>query len=321
MAYQNGTALDLNDLLNKLRIFLSANGWTVNFWGDRTNPDAGGGKALTVTKSGVQGTFLAHFNDFGSSNLRDYLYVLTHGTYVSDPDPDVLPDSSGVNGYCNGMQGPFKQHWFFEGTTNGSTYCYVVVEVLNGIFKHFGIGKIETAQPVTNGLFAYWSFWNYHNVSPNYNSDPESSYHSYPFDDSGTNSVEGTSLRVDADATSPKFFKAGYWWSGSGTRLRVGFRQPSNTGSIRMFAESSPSDETGRAVLVPLECGIERPSEYFSHIGSPPDMRFVNVRYLEPAQELSIGLDTWVVFPAHRKLLVPGGQYSGNYGYAYRKVV
>lgn len=321
MAYQNGTALDLNDLLTKLRLFLVANGWTSNFWGDRTT-DSGGGKALTVTKGAVQGTFLSELTNSGGSNPGHYLRVLTHAAYVSNPNPDVLPQSSDLNNYCNGMQGPFKQHWFFEGTTNGSPYCYVVVEVLNGIFKHFGIGKMETAQTLTNGLFAFWSAWNYNNVNPNYASEPDSTEHCYPFDDTSWYSFAtsgGAVLRVDSDAVTPRFLHANYWSSGS--RLRVGFRPGSGTGSVRMFAESAPSDETGRAVLVPLECGIERPSEYFSHVGSPPDLRFVNVRYLEPSQELSIGPDTWVVFPAHRKLYVPGGVYSGNYGYAYRKLV
>lgn len=320
MAYQNGTALDLNDLLNKLRLFVSANGWTVNFWGDRTTA-SGGGKALSITKGVCQGTFLSHLTVGSTANPGHYMYMLTHGPYTYNPNPDTQPNSSGLGNYCNGMQGPFKQHWFFEGTTNGAPYCYVVVEVLNGIFKHFGIGKIETTQTLENGLFAYWSLWNYQNVSPNYASEPESSYHDYPFDDSSWNSgtMGGTVLRVDSDAVTPRFLQSRYQQTGS--RLRVGFRSNSGTGSVRMFAESAPSSETGRAVLVPLECGIERPSSYFSHVGSPPDLRFVNVRYLEPSQELSIGPDTWMVFPAHRKLYVPGGVYSGNYGYAYRKLV
>ena len=119
MAYQNGTALDLNDLLNKLRLFVSANGWTVNFWGDRTTA-SGGGKALSITKGVCQGTFLSNLTVGSTANPGHYLYLLTHDPYTYNPNPDTQPNSSGLGNYCNGMQGPFKQHWFFEGTTNGA---------------------------------------------------------------------------------------------------------------------------------------------------------------------------------------------------------
>lgn len=54
-------------------------------------------------------------------------------------------------------------------------------------------------------------------------------------------------------------------------------------------------------------------------------MRYLNIANFAPGQEITIGTDTWKVFPMLRKGVGTGGNpagdipYSDNHGYAFKK--
>lgn len=60
-------------------------------------------------------------------------------------------------------------------------------------------------------------------------------------------------------------------------------------------------------------------------VGSVPDLRFVNIKNMSPQQEITLGDDTWKVFPQLRQAdwlnglteLMPS---SGYYGLAFKKI-
>ena len=82
MAYETGTATSEQDLLDKLRIFALAQGWTVNRFGTRA--DDATGKELYLTKGGK------------------YVAIVTTGSAGSstDPGPRIYPVA--VTGYSAG---------------------------------------------------------------------------------------------------------------------------------------------------------------------------------------------------------------------------
>ena len=64
------------------------------------------------------------------------------------------------------------------------------------------------------------------------------------------------------------------------------------------------------------------PKKYM-YLGAQPDVALVNLRNLSPAAEITIGADTWTVFPWVRKQFDQDGvnEESWNAGIAYKKIV
>jgi hypothetical protein len=57
-------------------------------------------------------------------------------------------------------------------------------------------------------------------------------------------------------------------------------------------------------------------------LGEIPDMAIVNMKNLNPGDEIIIGSDTWVVFPWVRKqFLQANTEESWNAGVAYKKIL
>ena len=54
-------------------------------------------------------------------------------------------------------------------------------------------------------------------------------------------------------------------------------------------------------------------------MGTVRDLRTVNITDIAPAEEVTIGADTWIVMPLLQK--GSGANTSGNQGYAYKKII
>lgn len=312
MAYQTATATDTTDLLDKVRIFLLAQGWTVDRWADRVSV---AGKVLNVHKGAVFYTFLSDNTlNAASPNPGPYVSVYQHPAYSAAALDTQASQSLAM--LSNRLLGPFQAYHFYAGDGDSGPYFHMVVETDPGSFKHVGIGVLNKQGAVTNAAYCYASSWYY---SPSFISVPDHPIHALPFDDltrvnSGAAS-RGLALRADYDAISPRYHYADV--SDPATALFVGYRN----GTIRGPSIAGASELTGRAPLHPLWCGVNRGSGLYSDVGYPPDMRAVRIDDFDPGQELPIGGDTWMVFPAMRKPGADGNPSSGGYGIAYRKVV
>ena len=71
MSYETGTATDPNNLLDKLRIFALANGWTVDYSGGRTNVggslQAGSNNVIAMNKGGL---YVVLYQDTSSNSTQ-----------------------------------------------------------------------------------------------------------------------------------------------------------------------------------------------------------------------------------------------------------
>ena len=312
MAYETASASSVNDLIDKLRIFALANGWTVDFNG---SSGLGTGIAVLLHKGGVYVGFATNTATGTSEDPgpRVLTYYYT-GPYSSGSGPLAQAGHSGTTD-TNNMPGPFQAYHFFA----SGTYLHVVVEVAPGSFRHFGVGVLEKAGSVTTGVYAHGSFWNYATV---YVSSFLSSFNSMPFDDQAYNNVaKSTVIRCDSDAISPRHGRVVDSASGS---VCGGYRRSSagtnSAAYVSGLAHFGPSALTGRAPLLPLFCSVFRPSGNLSIIGAPPDLRAVRIDNIAPGELITLGPDDWKVFPAIRKNGVSGQENSNAYGYAYRVV-
>lgn len=316
MAYQTASAADVAELLDRLRLFLAANGWTIDRWADNGTPAR---KALSVHKGDFYATFTSQADgSTTSTNPAPYVGVQGHTGYIVG-GPSVQAEVSPVV-QCNGLSGPFVAYDFFEGEGQDGPYVHVVVEVQAGQFKHFGTGVLNKEGAIATGQYTYGANW-YHGYSgstPDI-SNPDYASHGVPFDSrSGGSGVWGY-IRADADGASPNWLTGrqgagnlAAGWSANATA------SGSSTGTIGGLSRSSPSVMTGRTHLWPMWAMAARPSNYYSPVGYPADFRFVRLDYLNPREVITLGTDQWRVFPVIRKNGLNAEPNSGTYGYAYR---
>lgn len=316
--YETGTSSSLTDLLDKLRLFATANGWTQNFFGTRTS---GSGQALQLTKGSLAVTFIANTAAGSSDDPGGMLGSYCHDTYSAGNGTENQANKSAVT-YANDMSGPFVAYHFLTGAERGSDYLYVIAETVAGTFKHVGVGKLIGLGALSNGHFNFGCRWGYSALSGRI-SDELSAYHAWPFDsgEGSTRSGPGTQVRADSDAISPRWFDA---WAGSfGTRLHGGPRSTGTTlgnqratvwGPVRFGASAI----TGRTTLTPCLLAVDRVSSLSSLVGWPPGVRWVKLDFLAPGDTLTLGADQWKVFPVIRKNGGAGQVNSGTYGYAYK---
>lgn len=343
MAYETGGSSGVTDLLDKLRVFALANGWTVDFYGARTDvqdstnisifaiPNTSlpsylspvPGNSLLLHKGGA---YFAVHTDTRTVNLSftaNGPYILTQvftGPYSGALVSTAQAGHSG-GAATNKLVGPFQAYHFFA----LGNYIHVVVEIAPAEFRHFGFGILESAGAVTNGSYATGTNWSQESGS-GYKSDPTSFYHNVPFDDQGgANQYASSAVRADVDGISPGIFWVNQGFTNSPPRRAFGgFRRQNDANSAplglaRLLVRVPPSSLTGRAILVPLNIGVTR-SGFFSMIGSPRDVRVCRIDNLNPGDLVTIGPDTWKVFPVSRKNGLVGQENSGGFGFAYRQV-
>jgi hypothetical protein len=332
MPYETGTANDVNDLLSKLRVFALAQGWAVDFNGARTDHT---GQAVLLNKAGMRCGFFTRTNVSGQGATIDpgpYMGpALYPGPYNSG---QAAHAQTGISyfAYANNMPGPFVAYHVFAGANRaGESYLHVVVEVTAGSFRHFGVGTLNRLGVVTNGSYAYGNRWHWNainasdSINSTFNQVPwDSTEDANPFNlDGGLNS-RGTIIRADSDSVSPRYCVLFGSSSGLGVNFARGFAvppffgRPSPTVNASALAIPAASGLTGRAMLAPLWVAILRPGNLWSPLGSPQDIRAVNMSNITPGAAITLGPDTWRVFPVIRKNGIGSQENSGVNGYAYR---
>lgn len=323
MSYETGSASSPNDLLDKLRIFALANGWTVDYYGNRTN--AGGGSqgnglnALAVNKGGLYAVFFHDTSSNTAANPTPRILTYTYpGPWVGTAGSDLQAGKT-ENAVANNLPGPYQAYHFF--TDPARTYLHVALEVVSGRFSHFGAGIFDKAGGGAIASYAYGLRWSYATADIN---APDDTDHDVPFDGLATSSgsIAGGVVRADSDGISPRNYRINSSGSVTTAVATGGFR--GNGGELRMSSElmqQPPSALTGRPILIPLIISVVRATaSQRSIIGTPFDMRCVRIDNLLPGDVLTIGADQWKAFPVIRKNGGAGIESSGVYGYAYRIV-
>ncbi|QIN95182.1 hypothetical protein DLP3_019 [Stenotrophomonas phage vB_SmaS_DLP_3] len=322
--YLKGSAIDCTDLLAQLRTFLEGAGWVTDYYAVRSAlPNSG--VQYSFHKGDLNVTMLSNVGEVAnpttSQDKRGRVYVQIHDAFVASASPEVQPGSSG-NQVTNGLTDPIKTFWFFEGTEGGSPYAYVVCEITTGVIKHFHVGKLKKkGQVYETGNFLTCSNWYYNH--PTITQEPDGSWHAVPFDDvnNSSSSYTGMVVRLDLGGISPRYWGSNSYFYADSNRLRVGFRGGNDYGTIHALKDWGLSVETGRTPLTPIHTAINRGEGYYSYIGEPPGVRYIDITNYEVGQELAVGSDTWMVFPLHRKIFTPQTPYTGAYGLAYKKVI
>lgn len=335
MAFETGTANSQEDLVSKIFTFLTSNGWTQD---EFTSQGASAGD--TGQASIHRGDVYVHFRWFGSDLDNIAMYQSTGYTALNDPwdhpndsgngttSASSLSTQRRVEGIGNG---PFTKYWFFEDDTT-APYFYCVLEYSPGLFRHFGFGNIEKIGTWTGGEFCAGHSW----PSP---SSPTGSSNTLLMDGlhtstSASNELEPATIRIGSGFPNQG---ASIWANvGNGTSTWVSTDRAGNTRSkvvggmrasfmLKAHGGVASSPLNGYTSLIPIPIFYEDfdPTDnVWVPLGYMIDCRHINIKNYSAGEEVSVGSDTWVLFPIVRKRFLNDGQEeSRNGGIAYRKVV
>ena len=319
MAYSTGTATEVVDLVDKIRAFALAQGWTIDEW---STPE------LHLSNSGYYFTLKGDTGAGTTNNPGPHLRGYGCTSYDSGSDWANQPGKS-AEVHANKMPGSFAAYHLFA-PNSGTKYVHCVIEISSGIYKHFGFGGLATFGSVTGGG-AYMYSQAYHYEVPGYQNQPFSTYHSVPFDCLAVSGSSPTQVRADIDAKSPGWFT---FDADQGGQVR-GFG-PVRAGEAGAFGLSNyqhmayqlnlrtPNTFNELTPLIPMPVFVERASSLWSPVGYVQDMRYVNMESIVAGDTLTIGSESWMVFPLHQRTTVwnQGTEVpsSAYFGLAFNKI-
>lgn len=326
MAYQAGTATSIADLFTQLSTFAVANGWTQDYastdrmflsrnnvyvsfrWATTSPAHVGIYQALGFINSATQPG--SHTNDSGQGAIGSTDAILDDGRNVR------LVNST-------------MRYWFFE----EDVYIHVVAETTTGTFRQFGFGELVKFGTWTGGEYAYGD-----KVTTVNDALATADTGSFLLDGRAGYVVGATrtaiqpyvaSLHCESLPGQAASSKWGLVWSGStpttndrGGNSRVfvlgGFR----SGMIATsFARFSASPTNGLLPMYPIQLFYRNSTNAYP-LGYMEDVRGVNIANFVGGDEITVGADTWVLFPTLQKGTTAGTYgASRNQGIAYRKVI
>jgi hypothetical protein len=342
MAYQTGTATDQTDLMSKLNTFAAANGYTTDYYN-------GTNKFLALSRS-VDNLYVTFAWD-AINTIAMYQALGFSATYQEQPwnqANDSGNGSSTIPSQINrGRQvsiignGPFTKYYFFAYTNPHN--IFVVLEFSPGLYRHFGFGKVAKNSTWTGGAWCAGHLWNWAGSTPfTAYATPGHNAHTVLMDGAlsqgttffGTyNDNAGGTLHCEGLPGQAAASKWGtcqdegeddlYNDRAGNPRVRIngGCRK---SVAIAQFGHFLPDLSNGFIPIIPHEIfyfdGDNGVNGWY-YLGRMHNIGHITLQGIDPAQELTVGSDTWVAFPTVRKSDVGGtNQESENSGLIYKKV-
>lgn len=321
MAYETGTASSQQDLLDKLKTFAVAQGWTQDEF-DTTN------KRLSIHK----GTVFVQFRWDAADSIAIYHSLGFTGGNAPGNHPNDSGNGLTGTGTINAQRrisaignGPYPAYYFFAGTN----YIHVVLEFVAGRYRHASFGELIKTGVWTGGEYAAGFHWG----SLAAQVDDLGNVVHYALVDWRNNADNLLACTVHAEGF-PGQAVGGKWGvvinSNTTGNDRAGVLRLTLIGGVREgflqnalgWLRANPAN--GFIPMIPLEIYYRRAltPEHWFKFGYVPDIKQVNMFFLNPAEEFTVGADVWKVFPwARKQFLQNDTEESGSMAFAYKKVV
>lgn len=301
MAREVGTASSQDDFISKLMTFATSNGWTQN------QLDTSGNEAALNN-----GTVHVQF-DWNETN---HIGVFQSLGYTGGQSPGGHTNDSGNGGTSDSTRsmnaignGPFVSYQFFAGSTP-TVHLYAVLEFEVGRYRFFAAGQLEKQGTWTGGEFCGCSTWS---QTINIINSPANSAHNVLFDAGYSGNVLAATVHCEG---LPGQDGSGKWGVVNGSGSTAGGNDGDSNpravlaGGVRAGAYVRTIGQMPTSLTqghIPL---LEIPIFYRDNalandplrlIGYVPNMRVVNLSAFQPQQEISVGADTWHLFPMSRR--------------------
>ncbi|CAA2409845.1 structural protein [Xanthomonas phage Bosa] len=325
MAYETGAATSVTDLLDKLRLFCIAAGWTVNRWDDPAIT-----RRLNMQKNGLfanlcahQGTTALNDNLNGFTNQSSTTYFALAVSMSDGYDPDATgafnqPGAPKYNGYPRGallsqLTAAIPAYHFFS--YSDSDDILVVVEYRTGRFQMFGFGSLAKFNVTAPGGAWFGGGspspnWAYYEQS-GYGPDSSNQNELIPFRMAYQRGSDSTSfLRCNVDSNNG-WAASRYIADGSTMGPLAAIGQAFYDEELRRYTPSALGWQTS---LMRQTVYVGRGNQFASPYGEIKHMRRLEITNYVPGDEFTLGSDTWKVFPYHQK-----GGPTEQRGYALLK--
>lgn len=341
MTHETGTAVDLEDLLAKLDTFATTThgGWTAGY---SPNPNTTNGWFELHKGS------LSFSAKYPTVETPQHMSLHQASAYVNSSTAPGAHTADSGNGYNAGTtghtnanlltercvqsigNGPFPSYHFFADDTAPRDYIHVAVQPESGLYRHFGFGSlVKFGDNWTGGEYVYG-----HDMSTATNAPPDNVLHNCFLDGLAT----AGSLQIARSATvriaSGLLNQGAAVWGVSnaaasaslGTDTAGNVRRQIHGGfragmEARGFGNPIGSLSSGIVPLYSIGAYYRDPTaSRVQLLGYMPDVRALNIRNFSPEEEVTIGSDTWVVFPFSRRTTANVLNRSAFSGVAYRKV-
>lgn len=305
--YSSGTAAGPKTVLQALATFAASAGFTVD-----NNAAFAGGWWLAVHKGSCYLNFVA---DAADTTIT--MYGATGFSGASAPSAQAQSSTASI---CNSGAGPYTGYHFFS-TTGSPNYLHCVIEKTAGLFAQFHAGQLAAIGGAAPCIYLQATNWSYTGSNGSWWDGGNSFGNFMPWSGgyAGQNKIG-----VTVDGTFRWFQQIN---GGISPARTIGWplqQGPSNLSAAVNALARSPNTFNGLSVLIPIYTWVERAAgNVYAYIGDTPDSRVLNMNNLNPKDEITIGADTWKVFPmiSNSKILnTTGAPPSSNYyAMAFRK--
>lgn len=321
MSYEASQSTSMIDFFTKLSTFAVANGWTEDHSDYVTN------RRLAIHRS----TVYVQFNWDSATPANVGVYQSTGftgsgtapGNHTGDSGQGVVSNTNATiaTGRHVALDNDTNNYWFFE----SDTYLHAVVEVTSGVFAHFGMGILSKfGDNWTGGEYAY-GVKQGSLVASNGAIDAAGSYLL-----DGLTSNSNVAFMASLKMSGIPNQGASTWGvvggaittpgndRGGSARSKVYGGYRANT-MARAFGRIGSSNAQGLVPGYPITCFAQTSTSDLYYLGSMPDVRGINMQYYVAGDEVTIGGDTWVIFPSRQKseFNTAGSKYQGI---MYKKV-
>lgn len=342
MAFTSQSVSSMSDMITKLEAFLSGEGWSTHI--------ATGSGEFAAWKNPSGSTWITFALQWDTASVQFAGIYQWHGqaydtgggtgTVPYDQDDDSGNGAASTSNATLTLQrrinvGTGPQHlWVFEDTN----YWHAVVKHDDDRYEHFGSGLLTKYNDWTGGEYAYGHVQDAVFTSNQATrggtsilldgaSADESPGHTNMEERCATLHIEGMAEQttekwavVMGNQPSANLGTA----RNSDARIHVlgGFRSSFLNLAVS-YGQFAGTSGRGLVPLYPIILAYwdRTADEVYGPLGYMPDVRGISIRSFAAEQEITVGSDTWVVFPAHRRL--DGGSsagYSQRQGIAYKQV-
>ena len=313
--YATGTPTSLSDFLNALATFATSAGWTVDFNGVAHFSGATD-YYLAVHKDSC---FLCYYVPNTAAlpgSLQIQLWGATGYAGSTAPSAQAGANAVGPAALFPPPAGPYNAYHFFSTATSGIDYLHTLLEYSSGSFLHLHGGCLNPVGGATPATYASSTTWSQLAGGNSANDSGPSGGNWTPFSAEAPNSQGYRAVQVRATVDSV----ARWFFPGATSPARLVGAVKANSKNVHAF-QRSPNTFNLLVPFIPLSLYVERAvGNVYSYIGDVIDMRWVNLANNQAKDEITIGSDTWKLFPVISKQ--PFGSptaATGNYGFAFRK--
>lgn len=284
------------------------------------------GNPVSVTGgTGTGATFTCTFTGTASGDPGQHCDDSGNGI-VSDVNTS-LAESRSLHNIGNG---PYTSYHFFTDPGSGPVYCHIVLEYSAGLYRHAGFGTLDKVGDWHGGEYCYGHT---HRSGTPIATNNTCLLDGAFIDTTGNQEQEGATIRLQSFANMTAAQKWGCCWNSTSAGIandRAGNAKVRTPGGFRgnMIARSFSWIRSNSAnAFVPM---VPIAAFYYDTTPSPddlyllgfqPDVRALNIAAFSAAQEITIGAETWIVFPTVRKQNLSVTDESRNQGMAYKKNV